>query len=378
MEFYHRGQEWYERRMIQIVKSVKRIVKEYWLNLRRRSRYTSTIDVRRKNLIEESRTEIRIILMGVPEYGNLGDIAISYATANFIREFFPEYTFWRFTENQIRYDLKKIKKVVTDTDLLLLQGGGNLNDLYKDQNAVRARIFKHFPDNPILLLPQSCIFNDTEAGELRKIRRQFNSHSKLRLFARDPISMKRMQHYFSNEVRLAPDMVLSLKRRKKTKEKTGKIGICIRHDQESGLGASVLDEITEYINKIGKEPLFINTVIPDTVEVNKQEIFLEAVWETFASCDAVITDRLHGVIFSYIMDTPCMAINTNNDKVVGICRWLEDCDWIVLSRTPDLLESDIKQLLQSIDSRVDFENEKVLSEFYPLIKDIDHFLISSE
>ena len=38
-------------------------------------------------------------------------------------------------------------------------------------------------------------------------------------------------------------------------------------------------------------------------------------WKNFSSSKIVITDRLHGLIFSKITSTPCIAIDNSNNKI---------------------------------------------------------------
>ena len=41
----------------------------------------------------------------------------------------------------------------------------------------------------------------------------------------------------------------------------------------------------------------------------------------------MITDRLHGMIFAYITNTPCIAIDNSNGKVKNFYKtWFEDND----------------------------------------------------
>lgn len=91
-----------------------------------------------KNNIEYS-DKSRIILMGSPEYNNLGDHAIAFATKVFIEDNIKNVKFLEITENEIRYNFNKVKKAVNKNDILLLQGGGNMGDIYTDQVYIRKK-----------------------------------------------------------------------------------------------------------------------------------------------------------------------------------------------------------------------------------------------
>ena len=43
----------------------------------------------------------------------------------------------------------------------------------------------------------------------------------------------------------------------------------------------------------------------------------------FSSCKIIVTDRLHGMIFSLIAGVPCVAIDNKNHKVSGVYKTIE-------------------------------------------------------
>ena len=42
----------------------------------------------------------------------------------------------------------------------------------------------------------------------------------------------------------------------------------------------------------------------------------------FSKCKLIITDRLHGMIFSFITNTPCIALPNSNGKIKGVYKWI--------------------------------------------------------
>ena len=46
----------------------------------------------------------------------------------------------------------------------------------------------------------------------------------------------------------------------------------------------------------------------------------------FAKAKIVVTDRLHGMIFTIITNTPCIAINNLSGKVKGVYDTLSDIE----------------------------------------------------
>ena len=58
-----------------------------------------------------------------------------------------------------------------------------------------------------------------------------------------------------------------------------------------------------------------------SIEEREQTVFQRL--KAFASYDFVITDRLHGMIFSYICGTPCILFDNKTHKISGVYdTWL--------------------------------------------------------
>ena len=80
----------------------------------------------------------------------------------------------------------------------------------------------------------------------------------------------------------------------------------------------------------------------------------------FASYDFVITDRLHGMIFSYICGTPCIAFDNKTHKVSGVYN-----SWLSKSRRIYPFFADTDNSLESfVTSDLNFdENVCTLDKF---------------
>ena len=73
-------------------------------SLRRTKKNLLSLDQNKKNCKY-------VYFLDTPEYGNLGDQAIAYAMMKFMNDFFPEYEQVEVQENQIYYNIKKLKKL---------------------------------------------------------------------------------------------------------------------------------------------------------------------------------------------------------------------------------------------------------------------------
>ena len=77
--------------------------------------------------------------------------------------------------------------------------------------------------------------------------------------------------------------------------------------------------------------LFINDLNQCEFEVSKQ-------LKIISEHELVITDRLHGMIFSVITKTSCIAIKNNNYKISSSYEWFKNLEYIKMIRDNDLNE----------------------------------------
>ena len=158
----------------------------------------------------------KIILMGFPNHRNLGDQAIALAEEIFIRKNFPEYDFYSVPEGIMLKCVDKVRKVCTDEDILVLHGGGNFGNQYMYIEESRRKILELFPNNPIILMPQSIYFSNDEEGkeELNKTIKVYNKHKNFTIVAREQISYDKIKENFTADVLQTPDIVMSLNKHK--------------------------------------------------------------------------------------------------------------------------------------------------------------------
>ena len=63
-----------------------------------------------------------------------------------------------------------------------------------------------------------------------------------------------------------------------------------------------------------------STVVDENIPIGMSELYVYNKLTEFASARLVITDRLHGLIFSAITNTPCIAFDNLSGKVHGTYR----------------------------------------------------------
>lgn len=269
----------------------------------------------------------RIYFTGIPEHGNMGDQAIAYAMNRFAEAFADKYEVLTFTMSGFLDCLIPIKKDCRREDIFFLIGGGNMGIEYFGNEEVRRLIIEIFPANRIIIFPQTMDYGKTDEGrrQLCKAQNIYGRHRNLHIFAREKVSYDMMRDCFrSNHVYLVPDIVYSLEFDKKYKRSY--ILKCLRNDREASLKQGDVERIDRTLAQYGSIRV-TDTVLSYVPVITSEEIRRKLVYRKlteFAEAELVVTDRLHGMIFSVITNTPCIVIGNYNHKLISSYRtWLE-------------------------------------------------------
>ena len=151
------------------------------------------------------------------------------------------------------------------------------------------------------------------------------------MIAREQTSFSLMkQHFPKATILLTPDIVLSLNKVEPKSERKGVV-ICMRKDSEKSLSQQQNDFIIETANNHFGEVTYYDTHIGrSNLSITERKDELYKIWNTFKKAELVITDRLHGMIFCYITNTPCLVFQNNNHKVRETYDWIKRVDYITL------------------------------------------------
>lgn len=306
----------------------------------------------------------KVILIGTSEHSNIGDAAITFGEYEFIRKYFSDYKIIEYSSYEFNENLANLMNIINKDDLIFLQGGGNLGNKYLVEENIRRTIISSFPNNKIVILPQTIYFdNDTELNISKDI---YNSHNDLTLFTRGDVSLNFAKKHFKNAKNYkALDMALNLNYNYNFKRDG--ILCCIRDlDDESALNKEQYNMIFEIVNKYDQNYVFTNNLwLKDIKKIERNSIVYDQI-KRFAQHKLVITDRLFGLIFSLITNTPCIVLSSYNYKLKEFTDMLKDNKSIkFIDKDIDKLDSEIKKMLKS---SVNIHND--FSEWFDKIADI--------
>ena len=178
----------------------------------------------------------KLIIMGIPHHGNIGDNAIAVAEEELIKKIFPQYKLYKMQEKYLDICVNRAKNFINDDDIILLHGGGNIGDTYERPEKGRREVIKTFPNNKIIIFPQTAYFSDTEKGkkELEISKEIYNAHKNLIIMAREEKSYQFMKkHFYNNKIYLTPDIVMTLNK-SLNKDREGVL-LLFRTDKEKTL-----------------------------------------------------------------------------------------------------------------------------------------------
>lgn len=267
----------------------------------------------------------RVYVVTTPEYGNLGDHAIAIAEIEILKSIYPDaevidvpdHDFWKYYLG-LKYRLKK-------RDVICMIGGGNMGNLYPETEYIRRKLISGIKKNKIILFPQTIDFTDDSYGQRMrsKMIRLYNKNTRLWLCAREKKSYDIMKEMFPQcHVKLCPDVVLSLQYDKRVAMDNKKVIVCFRNDKEKALSETVVAKLKKRIKKDGYSIVECDTQKSYQIGSQNREEEVGKVLEEFSSARFVVTDRLHGMIFSQICGVPCLAFDNMNKKISGVSEWI--------------------------------------------------------
>ncbi len=322
---------------------LKRIVPKRLKNIIKKTSWKNKYKKYEK--IQKKSGQVPYILFSTPTHGNIGDHAIAIAECNFLKDLNIERLF-EITGNKVIEAIEYLKTSINKNAVLLITGGGFLGNQWIDEQIRVEKIIQTFPNNKIIIFPQTIYFTDDEKGQKEKDNtiKIFNNHNNLVICAREQKSLTLMKEYFpNNKIIFAPDIVLYLDEYNKNLKREG-ILLCIRSDVESKITKENKDMIYNCAIRYDKNIKYIDTVINQNISVSERKKVLEDKLDEFASSKFVITDRLHGMIFAAITKTPCVVIGNYNHKVRGVYEWIKGLDYIIYIDSLEELNQNVKEL----------------------------------
>lgn len=305
-----------------------------------------------------------IYIINTPLHNNIGDSAIAYAQNLFIQKNInDDYKIVEVTSGEWERFRKVLGMIVREKDIIMQLGGGNMGYEWFNEEIERRRIIQEFPNNKMIIFPQTIYYGDSEEGkkEFENSKRIYNNHTDLHLIAREKVSYEIMKKAYPNcDVILTPDIVLSMDELDNPYKRDG-ITFCFRRDVEKVLSEEEEQYIIDECKKISDKVIFTDMMSerPVTKE-NRVEIIMDK-FKDFQKSELVITDRLHGMVFCAISGTPCIVFGNYNQKVKGTYEWINYLNYIKYASSVDEVKSCLQELIKI--KGYEFDNTKFREKY---------------
>jgi pyruvyl transferase EpsI len=292
----------------------------------------------------------RVVLVDTPVHGNLGDQAIAVAEKQILDRKCPNKKYTEVTAIDINRLEKIYAGLTPKKHIILVHGGGFLGTLWPEEEYRFRRIIKAFHNNKIIVFPQTVTFDlSTEAGRnfCEESRHIYYSHPDLTIMVREKKSYDFMKENMPKiKVALLPDIVTMLEL-DSVGEPRKDILLCMRADSEKIISDKDTDRIISILkNKYSDYEIHVTDMVLDHFICPQKRVFeVENKIKQFEQHKMVVTDRLHGMIFAAITNTPCIAMGNINGKVKSVYEtWLSNNQYVKYANNVDEFEQMLKEL----------------------------------
>lgn len=269
-------------------------------------------------------------LFGTPLHTNLGDHLITLSEYSL----FENNCSKRIIEipTEVFQSCKSIVlKVVPADAVIYINGGGWLGNLWPDDELYMQELVDSFSEHKVIIFPQT-IYYDEKVGRMCELiqmgAEKYSRCNNLIFCVRDYKSyLLACEYYPKADIRLMPDIALSYSIQFNDFSPQKVVGVCLRCDRE--LESDTADRIP-WIKAMLKAHGYcfkkVTTMSKKRVSKEKREEKVKQKLREVYECSFIITDRLHGMIFAYLVGTPCIVFDNKTHKVSGVYKqWLSEC-----------------------------------------------------
>ena len=258
----------------------------------------------------------------VPTHSNLGDQAQLFCWLRLFKEWYPEYNVIQIPSRMMTDEIfMEVRNRIKPEDKIFIHSGYLIFDPHSELPIIR-KVVDSFHDYQITILPQTININDKEVVD--KTSTSFNAHPNLIIIARDNVSKRNADRLFPKCNRLLmPDVVTTLigdKSFSYPNSKRNGIMFCVRNDGEKFYSEKEIQDFRKRFD--------VTTDISDTTIdakmwewSEKREQLVRIMLSRLSRYLLIITDRYHGTIFSQIVNTPVIVINSTDHKLSSGVNW---------------------------------------------------------
>ena len=276
-------------------------------------------------------------LLGTPLHTNLGDHLITLSENYYLQSIDYSKEIMEIPTEMFQVYKKRLKKAIPQNAVIFINGGRWMGNLWPNEEILMEEIVSTFQNNRIIIFPQTIYY---EKGKnfynelLVSSKKKFENCSDLTLCVREQFSYDfAVEKYKNIKILLVPDIAFAYynKSPKNSNINSNKVvSFCLREDRERCRDISIESLLKQFFLNNGYKIDKINTISKVRIPYFARERIVISRLRKFARSNFVVTDRLHGMIFSFLTRTPCIVLDNKTQKVSGVYRtWLEKCNYIL-------------------------------------------------
>lgn len=293
------------------------------------------------------------VLWDLPYHINMGDTLIWEGELDFLKK-----TQFSLLNSCSAYTVKY--QILNKDVVILLHGGGNFGDIYRSSQNFRNEVIKKYPNNRIIILPQSVHYNNEK--NLKEDMEIFQKHNDLFVCVRDSWSYKTLLNFLDEKkLMLLPDMAFCINPSKLVPQISDKVLFMERIDCEAIENLNVnfdYDFVSDWpsfenentLTKVLRQDVFLQQVFnkikyKSGVDIYKNfskrlDSFMERDVKPFLLDEAIrfinqygviYTTRLHGCILGVLLGKEIHLMDNSYGKNKRFFdEWLENYNNIML------------------------------------------------
>ncbi|MBS0419371.1 MAG: polysaccharide pyruvyl transferase family protein [Proteobacteria bacterium] len=279
-----------------------------------------------------------LVYLDYPVHLNFGDLLIMKGTERFFADcghrIEARAAYMSFSDS--------LRRRITGDTILVMHGGGNFGDLYPVHQRFREQVVRQFPDNRIVVLPQSVYFSSASA--LEQSAEVFRAHRDIVLCLRDHASVRRAGTRFTHNTVLMPDMAHQLWRRPPPEPTADdRILVLMRRDLEMSQDQTRSGGVSHSRDWLDFIPRWSCRIFGKILRLHELEgrsglrLGAQRVWyrycdllhthmeKQFQGYGQVVTSRLHGMIFAALLNKRARYLDNTYGKLTGYANtWFDD------------------------------------------------------
>jgi len=285
-----------------------------------------------EDLIGMQKDDKKILLFNTPEHDNIGDHLIAISEVNLIKKLCPDRAFFEITDMEYLWHRSRIRHRISPDDLIIITGGGFMGSLwlYNTEDNIRS-ILKEYPDNRIVIFPQTVYFENNERGkkEYRKSVAIYKKHRNLTICAREKKSYDLLVDIMGTDenIFLLPDMALFYEAKDSMVYPRDRELFCFRQDKESVLDEKNRERIIEVLDR-SDVPVFATSMHEGVFDKEKRHLQVERKLDELSRAKLVVTDTLHCMVSAALVGTECIFFDNLSGKVRNVYKWIENNEYL--------------------------------------------------